>query len=111
MGDILRVLQEEMDVPVTPIIQDGIFTLHLVTGKTVIEVLDSYGDYYATPAMGGQQLLRADTKLRQRLLWRRGWRLISLNEEDWLKLTDDLYKKDLLEDLLVNATKRHRFSD
>merc|ERR1719443_2463085 len=41
--DILRVLREEMDVAVTPFIQDGIFTLHLVTGKTVIEVLDSYG--------------------------------------------------------------------
>eukprot|EP00747_Dinoflagellata_sp_TGD_P191317 gnl/TRDRNA2_/TRDRNA2_54519_c0_seq1.p1 gnl/TRDRNA2_/TRDRNA2_54519_c0~~gnl/TRDRNA2_/TRDRNA2_54519_c0_seq1.p1 ORF type:complete len:539 (-),score=89.40 gnl/TRDRNA2_/TRDRNA2_54519_c0_seq1:122-1642(-) len=109
--DILRILREEMDVAVNPVVQDGIFTLHLVMGKTVLEVLDTYADYYITPAMGGQRLLRADTKLRQRLLWRRGWRLISLDEEEWLKLTDDIYKKDLLEDLLVNATKRHRFSD
>lgn len=107
--DILRVLREEMDVAVTPIIQDGIFTLHLIMGKTVLEVLDSYGDYYATPAMGGQKLLRADTKLRQRLLWRRGWRLLTLEEEDWTKLNDDLYKKDLLEDLLVNGPRRHRY--
>jgi hypothetical protein len=106
--DILRVLRQEMDVDVTPLIQDGIFTLHLIMGKTVLEVLDSYGDYYATPAMGGQKLLRADTKLRQRLLWRRGWRLLTLEEEDWSKLNDDLYKKDLLEDLLVNGPKRHR---
>merc|ERR1719375_1234306 len=106
--DILRVLREEMDVAVTPLIQDGIFTLHLVMGKTVLEVLDSYADYYATPAMGGQKLLRADTKLRQRLLWRRGWRLLTLEEEDWTKLNDDIYKKDLLEDLLVNGPRRHR---
>jgi len=107
--DILRVLREEMDVDVTPLIQDGIFSLHLIMGKTVLEVLDSYNDYYATPAMGGQKLLRADTKLRQRLLWRRGWRLLTLEEEDWTKLTDDLYKKDLLEDLLVNGPRRHRY--
>merc|ERR1719263_982747 len=91
--DIFRVLQEEMDVPVTPLIQDGIFTLHLIMGKTVLEVLDSCGDYYATPAMGGQKLLRADTKLRQRLLWRRGWRLLTLEEEDWTKLNDDIIRK------------------
>lgn len=108
--DILRVLREEMDVAVTPLIQDGIFTLHLIMGKTVLEVLDSCGDYYATPAMGGQKLLRADTKLRQRLLWRRGWRLLTLEEEDWTKLNDDLYKKDLLEDLLVNGPRRHRYA-
>lgn len=106
--DIFRVLQEEMDVGVTPLIQDGIFTLHLIMGKTVLEVLDSYGDYYATPAMGGQKLLRADTKLRQKLLWRRGWRVLTLEEEDWRKLTDDIFKKDLLEDLFVNGPKRHR---
>jgi hypothetical protein len=106
--DIMRVLQEEMDVAVTPIIQDGIFTLHLVMGKTILEVLDAYADYYATPAMEGQKLLRADTKLRQRLLWRRGWRLLTLEEEDWTRLNDDIYKKDLLEDLLVNGPRRHR---
>merc|ERR1712224_606621 len=82
--DILRILREEMDVAVNPVVQDGIFTLHLVMGKTVLEVLDTYADYYITPAMGGQR-------------WRRGWRLISLDEEDWLQLTDDIYKKDLLE--------------
>jgi hypothetical protein len=107
--DILRVLRDEMDVAMTPIIQDGIFTLHLIMGNTVLEVLDSYGDYYATPAMVGQKLLRADTKLRQRLLWRRGWRLLTLEEEDWTKLNDDIYKKDLLEDLLVNGPRRHRY--
>merc|ERR1719316_1736556 len=106
--DIMRVLREEMEVAVTPLIQDGIFTLHIIMGKTVLEVLDSYGDYYATPAMGGQKLLRADTKLRQRLLWRRGWRLLTLEEEDWTKLNDDIYKKDLLEDLLVNGPRRPR---
>jgi len=106
--DMLRVLREELDVAVTPIIQDGIFTLHLVMGKTVLEVLDSCLDYYATPAMGGQKLLRAETKLRQRLLWRRGWRLLTVQEEDWTKLRDDLYKKDLLEDLLVNGPRRPR---
>lgn len=108
-ADVLRVLREEMDVAVTPLIQDGIFTLHLIMGKTVLEVLDSYADYYATPAMGGQKLLRADTKLRQRLLWRRGWRLLTLEEDDWTKLKDDIYKKDLLEDLLVNGPRRHRY--
>jgi len=108
--DIMRILQEEMDVAVTPIIQDGIFTLHLVMGKTILEVLDAYADYYATPAMEGQKLLRADTKLRQRLLWRRGWRLLTLEEEDWTRLKDDIYKKDLLEDLLVNGPRRHRYA-
>eukprot|EP00927_Polykrikos_kofoidii_P036850 TRINITY_DN31079_c0_g1_i1.p1 TRINITY_DN31079_c0_g1~~TRINITY_DN31079_c0_g1_i1.p1 ORF type:complete len:554 (-),score=73.48 TRINITY_DN31079_c0_g1_i1:519-2180(-) len=106
--DMLRVLRE-MDVAVTPMLQDGLFTVHLVMGKTVIEVLDSYCDYYVTPAMGGQRLLRAETKLRHRLLWRRGWRLLTLDEEDWTKLTDDIYKKDLLEDLLVNGPRRFRF--
>jgi len=106
--DILRILREEMDVAVTPIIQDGIFTLHLCMGKTCIEVLDSYSDYYVTPAMGGQRLLRAETKLRQRLLWRRGWRLLTLDEDDWTKLNDDIYKKDLLEDLLVNGPRRFK---
>merc|ERR1712151_335258 len=108
--DILRVLREEMDAAVTPTIQDGIFTLHLVMGKTILEVLDSYADYYATPATGGQKLLRADTKLRQRLLWRRGWRLLTLEEEDWTKLNDDIYKKDLLEDLLINGPRRPRYA-
>lgn len=56
--------------------------------------------------MGGQKLLRADSKLRQRLLWRRGWRILTLDEEDWTRLSDDLYKKDLLEDLLVNGPRR-----
>merc|ERR1739848_300604 len=81
--DILRVLQEEMEVATEPIVQDGIFTLHLVMGKNVIEVLDPLEDYYITPAMGGQRILRAETKLRHRLLWRRGWRLITLQEDDW----------------------------
>lgn len=109
--DVLRVLREEMDIAVTPVVQDGIFTLHLVMGKTVIEVLDAYGDYYVTPALGGgQRLLRADTKLRQRLLWRRGWRLLAIDEEDWTKLTADLYKRDLLEDLLVNGPRRFRYA-
>merc|ERR1719261_1804333 len=107
--DIMRVLKEEMDVAVAPVVQDGILTVHLAMGRTVIEVLDSYVDYYVTPAMGGQRLLRADTKLRHRLLWRRGWRLLTLDEEDWTKLTDDLYKKDLLEDLLVNGPRRFRY--
>eukprot|EP00929_Paragymnodinium_shiwhaense_P112569 TRINITY_DN80816_c0_g1_i1.p1 TRINITY_DN80816_c0_g1~~TRINITY_DN80816_c0_g1_i1.p1 ORF type:complete len:580 (+),score=147.95 TRINITY_DN80816_c0_g1_i1:57-1742(+) len=108
--DILRVLREEMDVAVTPIVQDGIFTLHLVMGKSIIEVLDGYADYYTVAAMGGhQRLLRADTKLRHKLLWRRGWRLLTLDEQDWTKLTDDLYKKDLLEDLLVNGPRRFRY--
>lgn len=108
--DILRVLQEELEVAVTPVQQDGLFTLHLVMGKTVLEVLDSQVDYYVTPAMGGQRLLRADTKLRQRLLWRRGWRLLTLDEEEWTKLTDDLFKKDKLEELLVVAPhRRHRY--
>jgi len=104
--DIERVLREEMDIAVTPVIQDGIFTLHLVMGKFAIELIDSYSDYYVTPAMGGQRLLRAETKLRQRLLRRRGWRLLILEEDDWRKLTDDLYKKDLLGDLLVSGGPR-----
>jgi len=105
--DILRILQEEMDIAASPGVQDGIFTLHLVMGRSAIEVLDSYEDYYVTPALGGnQKLLRADTKLRQRLLWRRGWRIINIEQQDWAKLTDDLYKKDMLEELLVNAARR-----
>eukprot|EP00408_Alexandrium_pacificum_P000839 CAMPEP_0171222658 /NCGR_PEP_ID=MMETSP0790-20130122/35375_1 /TAXON_ID=2925 /ORGANISM="Alexandrium catenella, Strain OF101" /LENGTH=249 /DNA_ID=CAMNT_0011688607 /DNA_START=14 /DNA_END=759 /DNA_ORIENTATION=+ len=99
--DILRVLREEMDVAVTPSIQDGILTLHLVMGKTILEVMDSCTDFFITPAMGGQKLLRADTKLRQRLLWRRGWRLLTLVEDEWLRLKDDIYKKDLLEEVLL----------
>eukprot|EP00928_Gymnodinium_smaydae_P071332 TRINITY_DN54955_c0_g1_i1.p1 TRINITY_DN54955_c0_g1~~TRINITY_DN54955_c0_g1_i1.p1 ORF type:complete len:514 (-),score=135.81 TRINITY_DN54955_c0_g1_i1:42-1583(-) len=108
--DILRILREELDVAVTPVIQDGIFTVHLSMGRTVLEVLDSYGDYYVTPAMGGQRLYRADTKLRHRLLWRKGWRLLTLDAEEWERLTDDLYKKDLLEDLLVNGPRRFQGS-
>jgi len=104
--DILRVLREEMDVAVTPLLQDGIFTVKLVMGKSIIEVLDASGDYYVTPAMGGQRLLKAETKQRQRLLWRRGWRVLTLEEDDWRKLTDDIYKKDLLEDLLVHGPRR-----
>merc|ERR550537_1068755 len=80
--DIERVLREEMDIAVTPVVQDGIFTLHLVMGKVAIELIDSYSDYYVTPAMGGQRLLRAETKLRQRLLRRSGWRLLILEEDD-----------------------------
>jgi len=99
--DILRVLREELDVAVTPAVQDGVLTIHLVMGKTILEVLDTYADYYVTPAMGGQRLLRADTKMRQRLLWRHGWRVLTLDEDEWLKLTDDVYKKDLLEGVLL----------
>uniref|UniRef100_A0A7S2NGD6 RAP domain-containing protein n=1 Tax=Zooxanthella nutricula TaxID=1333877 RepID=A0A7S2NGD6_9DINO len=98
--DIFRVLREELDVAVAPVLQDGILTLHLVMGKAVLEVLDSHADYYVTPAMGGQRLLRAETKLRQRLLWRRGWRVLSVDSDEWTKLTDDMYKKDLLEAVL-----------
>eukprot|EP00933_Yihiella_yeosuensis_P045534 TRINITY_DN4092_c0_g7_i1.p1 TRINITY_DN4092_c0_g7~~TRINITY_DN4092_c0_g7_i1.p1 ORF type:complete len:528 (-),score=97.97 TRINITY_DN4092_c0_g7_i1:400-1938(-) len=106
--DILRVLQQEMDVAVTPALQDGVLTLHLVMGKTVLEVLDSYQDYYVTPAMGGQKLQRADTKLRQRLLWRRGWRVLSVDADEWWKLGDDIFKKDLLEELLVHGQRTLR---
>jgi hypothetical protein len=107
--DILRVLQEEMEVPVTPSFQDGVLSVHLALGKTVLEVLDSKEDYYFTPALGGgQRLLKAETKLRQRLMWRRGWRLITLDEESWSKLTDDIYKKDMLEDLLKNGPRTGR---
>jgi hypothetical protein len=106
--DVLRVLREEMDVAVTPIVQDGVLTLHLTMGKMVLEIQDSYQDYYVTPAMGGQRLLRADTKLRQRLLWRRGWRLLTLDEDAWTKLTDDIYKKDLLEEMLATGASRTR---
>jgi len=107
--DILRVLREEMDVQVNGVVQDGIFSLHLVMGKVILEVLDPYLDYYVTPALGNKQrLLRADTKLRQRLLWRRGWRVLTLEEADWTCLRDDIYKKDLLEDLLANGPRRGR---
>lgn len=107
-ADMLRVLREEMDVAVSPAVQDGIFTLHLVMGKTVIEVLDPYADYYVTPALSEQRLLRAETKLRHRLLWRRGWRILTVEEDDWKKLNDDIYKKDLLEDLLVHGPRKRR---
>ena len=36
--DICRVLQEEMNVAVTPCLPDGVLTLHLVMGKTVLQV-------------------------------------------------------------------------
>lgn len=104
--DMLRILREDMDVEVLPTVQDGVFTAHLVMGKTIIEVLDSYADYYVTPAMQGQRLLRADTKLRQRMLWRHGWRILTVEKDDWMKLRDDLFKKDLLEDLLQNGPRR-----
>jgi len=104
--DILRVLREELDAAVTPTVQDGILTLHLVMGKTALEVLDSHADFYVTPAMGGQRLLRADARLRQRLLWRRGWRLLTFCEDEWTRLGDDIYKKDLLEEVLVGGPRR-----
>ena len=117
--DICRVLQEEMNVAVTPCLPDGVLTLHLVMGKTVLQargprlskfqgrkcfllftnslqhvlpcwqtftiflqVMDEYHDYYVTAAMNAtagnqqqrQRLIRAETKLQQRLIWRRGWR-------------------------------------
>lgn len=37
--DICRVLQQEMNVAVTPCLPDGVLTLHLVMGKTVLQVL------------------------------------------------------------------------
>lgn len=106
--DILRVLEQELDVAVTPILQDSVLTLHLVLGKTVLQVMDAYDDYYVTPAMGGQRLVRAETKLLQRLIWRRGWRLLTLDAEEWKKLTDDIYKKDLLEELLIHGQRSIR---
>mmetsp|Transcript_6297 Transcript_6297/g.14966 ORF Transcript_6297/g.14966 Transcript_6297/m.14966 type:complete len:504 (+) Transcript_6297:43-1554(+) len=106
--DILRVLEQELDVAVTPILQDSVLTLHLVLGKTVLQVMDAYDDYYVTPAMGGQRLVRAETKLQQRLIWRRGWRLLTLDAEEWKKLTDDIYKKDLLEELLIHGQRSIR---
>lgn len=36
--DIFRVLHAEMEVAVTPSFQDGVLTLHLVMGKTVLQV-------------------------------------------------------------------------
>ena len=44
--------------------------------------MDEYHDYYVTAAMNNeghqrQRLIRAETKLQQRLIWRRGWRLES----------------------------------
>lgn len=101
--DILRVLREEMDIAVNPALQDGVLSVHLVMDRLVLEVLDSHGDYYVSPTH--QRLLRAETKLRQRLLWRRGWRPLCLDEEEWTRLTDDIYKKDLLEELLTNGPR------
>lgn len=44
-----------------------------------MKVMDEYHDYYVTAAMNEghqrQRLIRAETKLQQRLIWRRGWRL------------------------------------
>lgn len=37
--DICRVLQQEMNVAVTPCLPDGVLTLHLVMGKTVLQVI------------------------------------------------------------------------
>lgn len=107
--DIFRILKEEMDIAVEPIVQDGIFSLHLVMGKVAFEVLDRHADYFITPAMEKQRLLCSETKLRHRLLWRRGWRLIMVQKEDWEKLTDDLYKKDMLENALADA-KKHKYA-
>ncbi|CAK9084125.1 Uncharacterized protein SCF082_LOCUS39919 [Durusdinium trenchii] len=111
--DILRVLQQEMDVAVTGCFPDGVLTLHLVVGKTVLQVMDEYEDYYVTPAMNPnnaqrQRLIRAESKLRQRLIWRRGWRVLTLDADEWKKLTDDIFKKDLLEELLVHGQKSIR---
>jgi len=111
--DICRVLQQEMNVAVTPCLPDGVLTLHLVMGKTVLQVMDEYHDYYVTAAMTvnqpqRQRLIRAETKLLQRLIWRRGWRLLTLDAEEWRKLTDDIFKKDLLEELLVHGQKSIR---
>jgi len=108
-ADMYRILREEMDIAIDPIVQDGIFTLHLVMGKVAFEALDRNADYFITPAMGKQKLLCSETKLRHRLLWRRGWRLIMVQKEDWEKLTDDLYKKDMLEAALADA-KKHKYA-
>ena len=40
--DILRVLQQEMDVAVTGCFPDGVLTLHLVVGKTVLQAKSSW---------------------------------------------------------------------
>jgi len=108
-ADMFRILREEMDIAVDPIVQDGIFTLHLVMGKVAFEALDRNADYFITPAMGKQKLVCSETKLRHRLLWRRGWRLIMVQKEEWEKLTDDLYKKDMLENALADA-KKHKYA-
>lgn len=45
--------------------------------------MDDYEDYYVTaslPSAGVQRLIRAETKLRQRLIWRRGWRPVKRQE-------------------------------
>merc|ERR1712224_20250 len=48
-SDMYRILREEMDIAVDPIVQDGIFTLHLVMGKVAFEALDRNADYFITP--------------------------------------------------------------
>merc|ERR1712224_837874 len=48
-ADMYRILREEMDIAVDPIVQDGIFTLHLVMGKVAFEALDRNADYFITP--------------------------------------------------------------
>lgn len=111
--DIFRVMTEEMDLDLggdaaDPVLQDGIFTLHLVMGKVAFELLDSRQDYFVTPNWATQKLLRAETKLRHRLLWRRGWKLVMIQKDEWEKLTDDLYKKDLLYQALDDARK-HKY--
>merc|ERR1711964_688955 len=111
--DIFRVMTEEMDLDLggdaaDPVLQDGIFTLHLVMGKVAFEVLDARQDYFVTPSMSTQRILRAETRLRHRLLWRRGWKLVMIQKDDWEKLTDDLYKKDLLYQALDDARK-HKY--
>ena len=55
-------------------IVDTIFTLPIVVGRIVIEVV-TRRDYYISRFGHDRKHLLADLKLRQRVLWRRGWKV------------------------------------
>lgn len=109
--DCYRILQES-GCEVELSVMDGLFPLRLLERpRRVYEVLHPR-DYYLVPRVQGRERdakqLRADTKLRHRQLWRRGWKLITVPEASWLRCANDLEKKDYLEELR-NAALQHKY--
>lgn len=93
--DIFRVVVERLKLPCEPVVHTGLFLLHLVVGareagqaRHVIEV-QSPDSCFRTTHATHRGLLRPDVKFRQKLLWRNGWKVVQLNEDEWWELNDE----------------------